>query len=150
MLSAMALRLRRTLFAVTDEDRPGGGRPWMFGFGPGYLSWLGRVKRNSIRAIIRIRKIPLHDPVLAIAWGLARRNHRETATAVLKAFGYDRLYRVRSRSIGRNPAAAAKVEPAVVPEIIPSIIGVIGPGEIADPEAYAQALARGHIVPIEL
>lgn len=90
---------RRTLIAVTHEDQPGGGRPWLFGFGPGYLAWLGMVRRTSIRAIVKLRGIPLHDPVLAVAWGLARRNEAEAARVVLRAFGYDKLYIVKSKSI---------------------------------------------------
>ena len=71
----------------------------MFGFGPGYLSWLGDVRRNSIRAIIKLRGIPLHNPVIAVAWGLARRNEKEAAVVVLRVFGYSGRFRVKSKSI---------------------------------------------------
>jgi hypothetical protein len=95
---------------VADDDLRGSssGRPILYGFGYRYLLRIGRVAgRKTLRRTI-LRGVPLHDPIIAIAWGLARRGKRDLAAAVLREFGYSSEYRVCRRSIFQVAIARAK------------------------------------------
>jgi hypothetical protein len=74
------------------------GRPVLFGFGYRFLGRMGRVSRQTLSAA-RKRGLPLHDPVIAVAWALARRGKPHAARGVLEEFGYSNRFRVCRRTI---------------------------------------------------
>ncbi len=102
---------RRRLAAITVEDQiekekmpasgvpKSKGKPKLYGYGHGYLCRIGdTVRRGTVSDAFK-RGIPLSDPIMAIAWGLARRGKNELARAVLREFGLSNRYRVGHRSI---------------------------------------------------
>jgi hypothetical protein len=108
---------RRRLAALTAEDRSpakGTARPKIYGYGYGYLRKLGSISHGGTLSDTIKRGIPLDDPIMAIAWGLARRNKRDLAVAVLKEFGYSTRYRVSHRTI--KPIVATISQPGPKPK----------------------------------
>lgn len=117
---------RRRLAAITVEDRikssekrangvpKSQGKPKLYGYGHGYLCRIGSTHRRSTISNTLKSGIPLSDPVLAVAWGLARRGKRDLAVGVLKEFGYATKYKVSHRTIKligaptRQPGAESK------------------------------------------
>lgn len=93
---------RRSLTSIVGDDdvkvSSKMGRPILFGYGYRWLSRMGRVCRHTLAAA-RNRGIPLHDPVVAVAWLLARRGKTDAARAVLVELGYSSTYQVRRRTI---------------------------------------------------
>jgi hypothetical protein len=86
---------------VPDDDvkvHAGMGRPVLFGYGYRFLGRMGRVCRQTLSAA-RKRGLPLHDPVIAVAWLLARRGKVTAARAVLEELGYSNRFRVCRRTI---------------------------------------------------
>ena len=71
----------------------------MVGYGTGFLKWVGHVKRRETLRETMARGIPLDNPVVATAWGLARRGKAEAASTVLRAYGLSSQYLVRRRTL---------------------------------------------------
>lgn len=100
---------------VASQDAKTNGRAsgprWLAGFGYGYMQWVGNVNRRKTLSETMNRGIPLDNPVVLTAWGLARKGQAETATAVLRAYGLSGKFIVRRKTlvpIGPRPQPQPK------------------------------------------
>jgi hypothetical protein len=95
--------IRRTLAKITPQDQSTKGRStgprWLAGYGLGYASAIGRLQRRKTALETMRRGIPLDNPIVLVAWGLARLGEAETARAVLRAYKLDNRFIVRRKTL---------------------------------------------------
>lgn len=89
---------RSLAWTAPEDSKVTGGRPLLFAFGLGYLARISARARRTVREAMSGSDsghgLPLHDPVEAVAWAIARRGKPRLGDEVLEALGYEPRYAV--------------------------------------------------------